>query len=164
MTEYPINEDVVPDVDDLSALLIFDKVAHNSSIFSTTAPHFCQQNVGFLAIAFHIYSAPFAASTDFALFLIILMRKLHGNGFEPTLQHISYAFGLHDIFGLAVLSGNVEEWYHRLKDDSMVGSYRGILDIPFVTWPIFNDEIKDGIPLNIDFARYILLCISHFIL
>jgi hypothetical protein len=139
-------------------------VSCSSSVFSTTAPHFCQRNVSFLAIAFHIYTAPFDTSTDFALFLIILMQKLRQNGFGPTLQCISYAFGPHDVFGLAVLSGNVEEWYHRLKYDGMVGSYEDILDIPFVTWPIFNDEIKDGIPLNIDFGRYILPCIFHFIL
>ena len=73
-------------------------------------------------------------------------------------------FGPHDIFGLAILSGNVEEWYYHLKEDGMVGSFGHILEILFVTWPIFNNKIKDGIALNIDFARYILLCILHFII
>jgi len=117
------------------------------------APYFCQQNTGTLAVAFHIYTAPFDASTDLALFLIILMQKLCQNGFAPLLQRISYAFGPHDVFGLVVLSGDIQEWYVRLKNDGLVRSYGGILDIPFVTWPIFDNEIEEDIPLNIDLAR-----------
>ena len=117
------------------------------------ASNFCERYTGLLAVAFHIYTTPFNASTDFALFLIILMQKLSLNGFEPLLQHISYVFGPHNVFGLLVLSGDTLEWYDRLKNDALVGSYRGVLDIPFVTWPIFNNEIEDDIPLNIDLAR-----------
>jgi hypothetical protein len=71
--------------------------------------------------------------TDFVLFLIILMQKLHQNGFGLILQHISYVFSPHDVFWLAVLSGNADEWYDHLKDNGLVGLYGGILDIPFVT-------------------------------
>ena len=93
------------------------------------------------------------------------MQKLHQNGFGPTLlRRISYAFGPHDVLGLAVFSGNVNEWYDRLKDDGLVGSYGGILDIPFITWPIFNNAIEEDVPLDIEFARYILLYIFYFIL
>ena len=161
MTEYPINEDVVIDTDDLHALLIFEKVSASSPIFSSFAPHFCQLNTGFLAIAFHIHTAPTDASTDFALFLIILKQKLYQNGFQPFLRRISYAFGPHTIFGLAVFAGNVNEWYGRLKEDGLVGSYGGLLDIPFVTWPIFDNEIEQFIPLNIDLARYVYLITNN---
>lgn len=85
------------------------------------------------------------------------MQKLHQNGFQPFLRRISYAFGPHTVFGLAVFSGNVDEWYGRLKDDGLVGSYGGVLDIPFVTWPIFDNEIEQDIPLNIDLTRYVYL-------
>ena len=129
----------------------------SSTIFSSFAPRFCQLNTGLLAVAFHIYTAPTEASTDFALFLIILMQKLHRNGFQPFLRRISYAFGPHTVFGLAVFSGNVNEWYDHLKDDGLVGSYSGFLDIPFVTWPIFDNEIEQEIPLNIDLARCVHL-------
>jgi hypothetical protein len=71
-------------------------------MFSTSTPYFCQQNAGFLAIAFHIYSTPSDTSTDFALFLTMMMQKLCQNEFRPTLWHISY---------------------DRLKDDKLVGSY-----------------------------------------
>jgi hypothetical protein len=117
------------------------------------ASRFCKQYTGFLAVTFHIYTTPFKASTDFALFLIILMQKLRQNGFGPLLRHISYAFGPHDVFGLIVFSGDTQGWYDRLKNDGMVGSYGGVLDIPFVTWPIFDEEIEADIPLNIDLAR-----------
>jgi hypothetical protein len=130
-------------------------MTHSSPIFSAAAPHFCHQNAGALAVTFHIYTTAVDASTDFALFLIILMQKLRLNGFGPLLQRISYVFGPHDIFGLAVFSGNVNEWYHRLKDDGLVDSYGGHLQIPFVTWPIFNDEIEGDVPFNIDLTRYI---------
>ena len=66
-------------------------------------------------------------------------------------------FGPHIIFGLAVFSGNVNEWYGHLKDDGLIGSYGGFLDIPFVTWPIFNNKIKQEIPLHIDLAKYVYL-------
>ena len=79
--------------------------------------------------------------------------EIESEWFEPLLQHISYVFGPHDIFGLLILSGDTLEWYDRLKNDALVGSYRGVLDIPFVMWPIFNNEIEDDIPLNIDLAR-----------
>jgi hypothetical protein len=130
-------------MEDLSALLIFEKVSCSSSIFTAAAPHFCKQNVGFLAIAFHIYTTPFDALTDVTLFLIILMQNLCQNRFGPTLLCcISYAFGPHDVLGLAVFSGNVYEWYDCLKNDSLVGSYRGILNIPFITWSIFDNAIE----------------------
>jgi len=125
------------------------------------APHFFQQNSGFLAVIFHIYTSRLHASTDFALFLIVLMQKLRLNGFGPSLRHISYAFGPEDVFGLAVLSGDVDQWYDLLKEDGLVGSYGGVLDIPFITWPIFNDEIEEDIPINIDLARYILPHVSN---
>src|SRR5882724_9838065 len=112
--EYLINKNTIPDAEDLSALLIFEKVSHSSSIFSATAPHFCQQNSGLLVVAFHIYTTSADASTDFALFLITLIQKLHQNEFEPLLQCISYVFGPYNIFGLVVFSGNVNEWYGRL--------------------------------------------------
>jgi hypothetical protein len=128
-------------------------MTHCSPIFSAAAPRFCQQNAGLLAVAFHIYTTTTNASTDFALFLILTMQKLRLNGFGPLLRRISYAFGPHDVFGLAVLSGNVDEWYGRLKEDGMVDSYGGDLEIPFVTWPIFNDEIGREVPFNIDLAR-----------
>lgn len=161
--EYPINENIIPDAEDLSALLIFEKVSHSSSIFSATAPHFCQQNSSLLAVAFHIYTTSADASTNFTLFLITLMQKLRQNEFEPLLQRISYAFGPYDVFGLAVFSGNVDEWYGRLKDDGLVESYGGHLKIPFVTWPLFNNEIEGEVPINIELARYISRNIFHSI-
>jgi hypothetical protein len=82
-----------------------------------------------------------------------MMQKLRLNGFGPFLRRISYAFGPHDVFGLAILSGNVDEWYGRLKEDGLVDSYGGGLEIPFVTWPIFNEEIEREVPFNIDLAR-----------
>jgi hypothetical protein len=51
----------------------------------------------------------------------------------------------------------VNEWYGRLKDDGLVGLYGGYLDILFATWPIFDNEIEQEIPLNIDLARYVYL-------
>jgi len=117
---------------------MFEKVSTSSVIFSSFAPRLCQLNTGFLAVAFHIYTAPTEASTDFALFLIILMQKLDWNRFQPFLRRISYAFGPHTVFGLAVFSGNVNEWYGRLKDDGLVGLYGGYLDILFATWPILQ--------------------------
>ena len=117
------------------------------------ASHFCKQYTGFLAVTFHIYTTPFKASTDFVLFIIILMQKLYQNGFGSLLRHISYVFGPHDIFGLIVFSGDTQGWYDCLKNDGMVRSYGSILDIPFVTWPIFDNEIEADIPLNIDLAR-----------
>ena len=95
------------------------------------------------------------ASTDFALFLITFMQKLRRSEFEPLLQRISYTFGPRNIFGLAVFSGNVDEWYGRLKEDGLVESYGGHLEIPFITWPIFNNEIEGEVPINIELARYI---------
>jgi hypothetical protein len=112
-----------------------------SLIFFAAVPRFCQQNAGFLAVAFHIYTTTTNTSTDFALFLILTMQKLHLNGFGPLLQHISYMFGTHNVCGLAVFSGNVDKWYGRLKEDGLVDSYGGGLKILFVTWPIFNNEI-----------------------
>src|SRR5258705_4865026 len=109
--EYPIHKNTIPDAEDLCALLIFEKVSHSSPIFSAAAPHFCQQNSGLLAVAFHIYTTSVDASTDFALFLITFMQKLRRSEFEPLLQRISYTFGPRDVFGLAVFSGNVDEWY-----------------------------------------------------
>ena len=64
-----------------------------------------------------------------------------------------FLFGLHNVFGLIILSGVTQGWYDCLKNDSMVGSYSSVLDIPFVTWPIFDNEIEADIPLNIDLAR-----------
>ena len=119
------------------------------------APHFCLRNFGFLAVSFHIYACPADASTDFALFLIVLMWKLRQNGFGPVLRSISYAFGPHSIFGLAILSGHIDEWFARLQNDGLVGSYGGVLEIPFVTWPIDDDDIQADIPLTIDLARWV---------
>jgi hypothetical protein len=113
-------------------LLIFEKMTHCSLIFSTAMPRFCQQNAGFLAVAFHIYTTTTNASTDFALFLILTMQKLRLNGFGPLLRRISYAFGPHNVFGLAVFSGNIDKWYGHLKEDGLVDSYGGDLEIPFV--------------------------------
>jgi len=73
------------------------------------APHSCQQNSGLLAVAFHIYTTSADASMDFALFLITWMQKLHQSKFELLLQCISYTFGPHDIFSLAVFLRNVDE-------------------------------------------------------
>ena len=140
-------------MDDLHALLIFEKVSAFSPIFSSFAPHFCQLNTGFLAIAFHIHTKP----TEAHFFLIISKQKLH----QPFLQCISYAFSPHTIFGLAVFAGNVNEWYGCLKDNGLVGSYGSILNIPFVTWPIFDNEIEQYIPLNIDLARYVYLITNN---
>jgi hypothetical protein len=118
------------------------------------APYFCQQNTDFLAVAFHIYTTTTHPSTDCALFLIILKQKLCLNRLGPLLHHISYVFGPHDVFGLVIFSGNVEEWYGHLKEDSLLGLYGGRLEILFVTWLIFNDEIEREVPFNIDLARY----------
>ena len=85
--------------------------------------------------------------------MILTIQKLGLNGFAPLLRRISYMFGPHNVFGLAIFSGNVDEWYGRLKEDGLVDSYRGDLEILFVTWPIFNDEIAREVPLNIDLAR-----------
>ena len=65
-----------------------------------------------------------------------------------------YVFGPHDVFGLAIFSGNVDQWYGHLKEDGLVDSYGGRLEIPFVMWSIFNDEIEHEVPFNIDLARY----------
>ena len=72
-----------------------------------------------------------------------------------VLHHSCSAFIPHNRFRLVVLSGDIQEWYVHLKNDSLIGSYSGILDIPFVTWLIFNNdsEIEEDIPLNIDLAR-----------
>ena len=75
------------------------------------------------------------------------------NGFGPLLRRISYVFGPHNVFWLAVFSGNVDKWYGCLKEDGLVDSYGGSLEILFVTWPIFNDEIGRKVPFNIDLAR-----------
>ena len=82
--------------------------------------------------------------------------NLFCSAFHTCLAHTMY-------LGWLFFSGNVDQWYGHLKD-GLVDSYEGHLEIPFVTWPIFNDEIEYKVPFNIHLARYFLWNIFYCII
>ena len=96
--------------------------------------------------------------------MILMIQKLGLNGFAPLLRCISYMFGPHNVFGLAIFSGNVDEWYGCLKEDGLVDSYGGDLKIPFVTWTRLRVKFPLTLTLQGNFyGAYSITCSNHSI-
>lgn len=141
---------------DIGAVTIFDIVCDQSEIWPTFDIHFRSKYAGSLAIIFEVEADnKEELSTDVAMYLLQIRDQLRSNDLQPSLIALSYTFKLWAAHGIALFDGSFKGWCDTLRSCGAIEIY-GEGEIPFVTWPIFNDTLANDVPLALDIARYVM--------
>lgn len=170
---YPVSE-LVQEPADIAALAIFSIVSDRSPVWSLSDDGFCCRYSGALAVIFSIEAGnENSLSTNMATFLFTIQEQLRSNDLEPSVFALAYTFRLSTAHGIILFQGAFNGWCDRLRSCGSVGIF-GENQIPYVTWPLLDDDLADDVPLALDIARYGFLlpvgmtlncftaCLMHF--
>lgn len=151
---YPVSR-LLPEPADVSALAIFDVVSDQSPIWTSSDYGFCSKYSGTLAVIFSVEAeVENSLSTDMATFLLTIQQQLRSNDLRPSMIALAYTFKLSMAHGIALFEGTFNGWCDRLRSCGSVEIF-GSNEIPYVTWPLLDENLADNVQLALDVAWYV---------